>query len=174
MRDRRGLFLLALLTLPLGVPAGRSDHPMPEKPVALLPGLGRHHHPIATKNAEAQKFFDEGLALLYGFNHEEAFRSFERAAALDDKAPMPHWGMSLALGTNYNDTATPDRIQQAYAHLSHAEQRAANGSDVERAFVAALVRSASATRSSAKRCPWPLARSAPKSDRGQSTRVASG
>ena len=106
----------------------------------LLGNLGSYHRPMTTTSDEAQKFFDEGLTLLYGFNHEEAFRSFERAAALDPKAPMPHWGMSLALGTNYNDTATPDRLQQAYSHLAHAQERAVNGSDVERAFIDALAK----------------------------------
>jgi hypothetical protein len=104
----------------------------------LLGNLGSYHRAITTANAEAQKFFDEGLTLLYGFNHDEAFRSFARAAALDGRAPMPHWGMSLALGTNYNDTATPDRLQQAFGHLQHAQERAGNGSDAERAFVDAL------------------------------------
>jgi len=106
----------------------------------LLGNLGAYHRPITSANIEAQQFFDEGLTLLYGFNHEEAFRSLERAAALDSKAPMPHWGMSLALGTNYNDTATPDRLEQAYLYLTHAQERAANGSDVERAFIDALAK----------------------------------
>jgi tetratricopeptide (TPR) repeat protein len=104
----------------------------------LLGNLGSYHRTITTSVPEAQQFFDEGLTLLYGFNHEEAFRSFERAAVLDPKAPMPHWGMSLALGTNYNDTATPDRLGQAFKHLEEARQRAAAGNDVERAFVDAL------------------------------------
>jgi hypothetical protein len=111
----------------------------------LLGNLGDYHRPISTTNAEAQRFFDEGLTLLYGFNHEEAFRSFDRAAALDPRTPMPHWGMSLALGTNYNDTATPDRLQQAYTHLTHARERAANGNDVERAFIDALSKRYTAT-----------------------------
>ena len=105
----------------------------------LLGNLGTYRRAI-TASAEAQPFFDEGLTLLYGFNHEEAFRSFERAATLDPKAPMPHWGMSLALGTNYNDTATPDRLGQAYKHLAHAQGLASNGTDVERAFIDALAR----------------------------------
>jgi tetratricopeptide (TPR) repeat protein len=105
---------------------------------ALLGQMGAHHRTITTSSPEAQQFFDEGLTLLYGFNHEEAFRSFEHAARLDDKAPMPHWGMSLALGTNYNDTATPDRLGQAYEHLARARAREANGSDVERALISAL------------------------------------
>jgi hypothetical protein len=128
-------------------PAATHDaHPStPAARTTLLGNLGSYHHTIKTSNDEAQKFFDEGLTLLYGFNHEEAFRSFERAAALDDKAPMPHWGMSLALGTNYNDTATPDRLQQAYSHLSHAAARAANGSESDRGYVAALAKRYAAT-----------------------------
>jgi hypothetical protein len=106
----------------------------------LLGNLGNYHRAIGTSVPQAQQFFDEGLTLLYGFNHEEAFRSFDRAAALDPKAPMPHWGMSLALGTNYNDTATPDRLQQAYMHLTHAQERAANGNDAERGFIDALAK----------------------------------
>src|SRR5262249_44813838 len=49
------------------------------KPPALLSGLGTHRHPIATASPEAQKFFDQGMVMLFGFNHEEAFRSFEKA-----------------------------------------------------------------------------------------------
>ncbi len=120
---------------------GHSSHPPdPEARTALLGNLGEYHRAITVTHADAQKFFDEGLTLLYGFNHEEAFRSFARAAALDPKAPMPHWGMSLALGTNYNDTATPDRLQQAHQHLTHAQERSAAGSEVERAFIAALAK----------------------------------
>ena len=50
------------------------------KPATLMSGLGQHHHPIATTDPEAQRFFDQGLALVYGFNHDEAVRSFQRAA----------------------------------------------------------------------------------------------
>ena len=57
---------------------------------ALLGNLGSYHREIKTANADAQKFFDEGLALLYGFNHEESFKSFELASKKDDAAPMPH------------------------------------------------------------------------------------
>jgi tetratricopeptide (TPR) repeat protein len=104
----------------------------------LLGNLGAHHRAIKTSSAESQQFFDEGLTLLFGFNHEESFNSFARAAALDPTSPMPHWGMSLALGTNINDVAPADRLAQAYAHLSDANARAPGGSDVEQGLVAAL------------------------------------
>ena len=73
-----------------------------EKPPMLLTGLGTHTHRIATRNAEAQKFFDQGLTLLYGFNRYEALRSFRRAAELDPEALMPHWGVAMSLGPHVN------------------------------------------------------------------------
>jgi tetratricopeptide (TPR) repeat protein len=107
---------------------------------ALLGNLGSYHRAIKTANADAQQFFDEGLTLLYGFNHEESFKSFEIAAAKDAASPMPHWGMSLALGTNINDVASADRLKQAYAHLAEAEKRKGGGSDVEQGLVEALAK----------------------------------
>lgn len=107
---------------------------------ALLGNLGAYHRAIKTTNADAQKFFDEGLTLLYGFNHEESFKSFMLAADRDAASPMPHWGMSLALGTNINDTAPADRLKQAYTHLAEAEKRKATGSEVEQGLIDALAK----------------------------------
>ena len=107
---------------------------------ALLGNLGSYHRAIKTANAEAQQFFDEGLTLLYGFNHEESFKSFEIASRKDPASPMPHWGMSLALGTNINDVALPDRLKQAHTHLVEAEKRKGGGSDVEQGLVDALAK----------------------------------
>src|SRR5207245_386137 len=73
-----------------------------EKPVALYPGLGAWRHPIATRQPDAQRFFDQGLALLYSFNRYEALRSFRRAAELDPRAAMAYWGMAMALGPYIN------------------------------------------------------------------------
>jgi tetratricopeptide (TPR) repeat protein len=122
-------------------PGGHAPDAAPAEPrTKLLGNLGKYTRTISTTNAEAQQFFNEGLTLLYGFNHDEAFRSFARAAALDDRAPMPHWGMALALGTNINDPAPAERIAKAYTHLANAQSRAANGSAVEQALIAALAK----------------------------------
>ena len=87
--------------------------------------MGRLHHAIATKNAEAQKFFDQGLTLVYGFNHDEAIRSFRRAAELDPTSPMPHWGIALALGPNINLDVDPEREKAAYDAAQRAKALAA-------------------------------------------------
>ena len=101
--------------------------------------MGAHRHPIQTTNAEAQKYFDQGVTLLFGFNHEEAFRSFERAAELDPKSPMPHWGMALALGANYNDPAPEaERLKKARAEVEKALALSAGAPENERAYVEAL------------------------------------
>src|SRR5687768_10909258 len=60
-------------------------------PVPLFDNLGTLHHPITTKDAGAQAYFDQGLRLIYAFNHEEAIRSFEEALRLDPDAAMAYW-----------------------------------------------------------------------------------
>src|SRR5579872_1692510 len=96
----------------------------PSNPATLIAGLGSLHHPIATASDEAQKFFDQGLTLVYAFNHNEAVRSFERAAELDPHSPMPYWGKALALGPNYNEVQ-PDREKAAYDAIQRARSLAA-------------------------------------------------
>src|SRR5258707_3944477 len=98
---RRGVLRIVCATLVCCLAA------LAEKPVALYKGLGTWRHPIATKNAEAQKFFDQGLALLYGFNRYEALRSFKRALELDAAALMPYWGMAAAQGPYINMDGDP-------------------------------------------------------------------
>jgi tetratricopeptide (TPR) repeat protein len=107
-------------------------------PAQLMAGMGSLHHPIATSNPEAQRFFDQGLTLIYAFNHEEAVRSFRRAAELDPKAAMPWWGISNALGPNYNDPSDPERMKAAFEALQTAKTLAASGPENERAYVDAL------------------------------------
>lgn len=110
-----------------------------QPPVKLYSGMGALHHPIATKNPEAQKFFDQGLTLVYAFNHEEAIRSFEHASELDPAAAMPYWGKALAIGPNYNMDVDPEREIAAFNAIHKAKELAAGGPENERAYVDALI-----------------------------------
>jgi tetratricopeptide (TPR) repeat protein len=106
-----------------------------------MAGLGNHHHKIATTSPEAQRLFDQGLTLVYGFNHGQAIRLFERAAELDPRAPMPLWGIALAYGPNINDFEMDrERAKTAdeYAKKALALTSAANPR--ERAYVEALAK----------------------------------
>jgi len=86
------------------------------KPVALMPGLGQHHHSISTNSPEAERFFDQGLTLVFAFNHEEVARSFRRAAEVDPQSAMAYWGVALALGPCINLDVDPPHWQCAPCH----------------------------------------------------------
>ena len=133
------LFLVILLILPVTAFAQHGHAPAKETPPAVLTsGLGDINHPVSTTNAEAQKFFDQGLAYLYAFNHAEAVRSFKQAAKLDPQLAMAYWGASLALGSNYNVQADGPALVEAYSNLQKAIELAPKASEHERAYIDAL------------------------------------
>jgi tetratricopeptide (TPR) repeat protein len=103
-----------------------------------LTAVGRQHHPIHTSSREAQDYFDQGLTLIYGFNHEEAVRAFQRAAELDPASPMPLWGIANAVGPNYNLDVDPEREKLAYETIQQALKLAQNAPQIERDYVSAL------------------------------------
>ena len=132
---RLGLPLLIWATL---APVVIAANPNPQASVRLLPGLGDVHHSISTKNRQAQQFFDQGLKLVYGFNHDEARRSFQRAAELDPKLAMAWWGVALTLGPNYNLPVDLERERAGYDAVQRALAVQETASEPERAYISAL------------------------------------
>jgi tetratricopeptide (TPR) repeat protein len=108
------------------------------KPAVLISGLGKHHHPVSTENPLAQRFFDQGLTLLFAFNHDEAGRSFKRAAELDPKLAMAYWGIALVKGPNYNMPADPAMMKSAYETAQKARSLASRATERERAYIEAV------------------------------------
>ena len=108
------------------------------KPMILIEGLGALRHPVSTKYAMAQRFFDQGLRLIYAFNHEEAVRSFRRAAELDPELAMAHWGVGLALGPNINAEIDMAQMKRAHEAAQQAVKLAKKASPPEQAYIDAL------------------------------------
>jgi tetratricopeptide (TPR) repeat protein len=136
------LLLLALLLSGIVVaqnhPAqSHSPHAQP-KPATLMTGLGDLHHPVSTRNTQAQQFFDQGLRLIYAFNHDEAARSFKRAAELDPKMAMAYWGVAEAVGPNYNDPASDERFAEAHDAIQKAVDLSADAPLAEQAYIHAM------------------------------------
>jgi tetratricopeptide (TPR) repeat protein len=131
-------FVIFIVAGAVAVTARAHENPNPEAPAQLLPGLGDVHHPVSTKNKKAQQFFDQGLALIYGFNHDAARRSFRRAAELDPKLAMAWWGVALTLGPNYNLPVDPDREKAGYDAAQQAIALKQNASEAERAYIDAV------------------------------------
>ncbi|WGV27299.1 hypothetical protein [Halotia branconii] len=109
-----------------------------KQPDNLISGLGTHHHAISTSNPEAQKFFDQGLNLIYAFNHDEAVRSFKYAAELDPKLAMAYWGIALGVGANINLDINPEREQVAYQAIQQALALSPQAPPPEQDYIAAL------------------------------------
>jgi tetratricopeptide (TPR) repeat protein len=137
------LLLIALMVLLLstGALAQHEHHSSSDaKPIVVIPGLGEVHHPVSTSNREAQQFFNQALALVYGFNHDEAVRSFTRAAELDPKLAIAYWGVALALGPNINMPVDAEHEQAAYEALQKARALMQGASESERAYIDALAK----------------------------------
>lgn len=110
----------------------------------LLDGMGDYHRPISTSNAYAQRYFDQGMVMAFGFNHAESARSFRAAQALDPDCAICFWGEAMALGPNINVTAngkaimSPEEQEAAYAAIMRARQLVGNASPQERELIDAM------------------------------------
>lgn len=109
-----------------------------DKKAPLLPGLEGIDFRITTKSAEAQKYFNQGLMLAYGFNHAEAARSFFEVTRLDSACAMGWWGFGYVLGPNYNAGMEPDNFQRAYDAIQKAKMLSANCSQKEKDLIQAM------------------------------------
>jgi tetratricopeptide (TPR) repeat protein len=106
--------------------------------VPLFEDLGTHHRAVSTTNEQAQKYFDQGLRLTYGFNHDEAERAFREAARLDPKLAMAWWGVANALGPNINLPLDDERNKRALDAVAKAKSLISNAGESERAFIDAI------------------------------------
>ena len=107
-------------------------------PVTLFDNLGTWTHPVTVAAPMAQKYFDQGLRLYYGFNHEEAIRAFREAARLDPKCAMAWWGVAISAGPNINLPMDDDHGKLALEALAKAKALESGASAAERAYIDAL------------------------------------
>ena len=111
-----------------------------EEVVRLHEGLGKHHFRISTHIPMAQRYFDQGMILMYGFNHAEAARSFQYAQKLDPTCAMCFWGEALVLGPNINAPMVDSVVPQAYAAVQGAMALRKKATGKERALIQAVAK----------------------------------
>jgi tetratricopeptide (TPR) repeat protein len=110
----------------------------------LFKGMGTFHMPITTRDTDAQRYFDQGMVLAFGFNHAESIRSFRAAQTLDSDCAMCFWGEALATGPNINVTnngkavMTPEERASARAAIDHALTLVDGVTPKERSWILAL------------------------------------
>ena len=109
-----------------------------KKQAPLFDNLGTLDFPITTNSELAQNYFNQGVILAYGFNHEEAFRSFEEVARLDSNCSMAYWGMAYVLGPNINLPMDAGSVHTAYEAIQKAITLLDDETQREKDFVMAL------------------------------------
>jgi len=138
------VLVLALATACSGLHEDRASAVQSASPpeaasgATLLEGLGDHHFPVTSSHPQVQRWFDQGLMLTYGFNHDAAGRSFLKAAQLDPECAMCWWGAALVLGPHVNAGMDPADNAHAWSRLRKAQALAAGASPREQAFIRAL------------------------------------
>jgi tetratricopeptide (TPR) repeat protein len=134
---RNAVLALVLATACFGAPEPAPPEAGDDAP-RLMDRLGNTHFPVTTASPVAQRYFDQGLALSYGFNHDAAVRSFAAAVRLDPGCAMCEWGIALALGPNINAPMGPDAGRRAHAASQRALTLAPGATAKERELVSAL------------------------------------
>jgi tetratricopeptide (TPR) repeat protein len=122
----------------IGPTTARAQSASPSDKVPLYTNLGSHHKRISTKVPDTQRYFDQGLRLVYGFNHAEAIRAFQRAADLDPMCAMCYWGIALAYGPHVNAPMDAASGVAAYAALQRARSLMSHATPQERAYIEAV------------------------------------
>ncbi len=131
-------FYLFILAEPVYAEEQNTAATAGDAPVPLFEDLGTYHRPITTKSELAQRYFNQGFRLVYGFNHNEAIRAFKEVIRLDPNCAMGYWGVALSLGPNINDPMPAARGKQAFEAIQQAIARARYAGDHERAYIEAL------------------------------------
>lgn len=116
-------------------------------PPRFYPGFGNYTREASTDSVDAQRWFDQGMQLLYGFNHDEAIRSFHQAALIDPDFAFAWWGIAYAHGLHINNPEmTEEQSKLAYAGTNEALSRIESASPIERSLILAV----------SQRYAWPI------------------
>jgi tetratricopeptide (TPR) repeat protein len=138
-RLNRSLFKLRLLSFAAGAALAFTVCSAFGAPEPFYKGLGEHKMVITTDSPKAQKYFNQGMAFLHGYNHAAAIRSFQEAVKLDPECAMAHWGISLASGPHINfPLVPPPAAELAWKELELARKHAAGATALEQKLITAL------------------------------------
>lgn len=132
------LSFLFICFLSISLLSCKSEENLSNRNAPLLPNLGSFEYNVTTSSELAQQYFNQGLILAYGFNHLEAYRSFNEAADIDSNCAMAYWGMALVLGPNINAAMENSDINPVYEAIQKAIKFSNKVTEKEKDFILAL------------------------------------
>jgi hypothetical protein len=140
-------FAMCLASSGVVASAQQHEHP-PSQPTTiqeaaatpLYDNLGTLEHPVTTSSTTAQQYFNQGFRLVYGFNHDEAIKSFKEGLKHDSTCAMCYWGVAYALGPNINLPMDTAAARPAYDAAQKALKYSTSATPVERAYIEALAK----------------------------------
>lgn len=132
--------LLLAACLSVGVAAGAGTVAAPPPAAPLFPDLGSYRYPADTRHPQAQRYVDQGMLFVYGFNAAEAARSFDAATQLDPSCATCWWALAWSLGPNLNSDMAPASASRVAGALRAAQRHRAGASPAQQALIAALAR----------------------------------
>lgn len=136
---RMSASLLIVFVAAFQVGCSAAKRPGESQQAQLFKGMGDHHYKVTTSSSKAQEYFDQGLIWAYAFNHDEAIRTFTKAAEIDPDCAMAYWGIALCNGPHINNPIVPPhRAEAAWTALQKAVALKDKVSPVERDLITAL------------------------------------
>jgi len=138
--DHRKIFWFVAIATSLAPPLFTSNAGESRTPAQIqLHNLGNYSFRVSTNSREAQRAFDRGLTLAYGFGHYAAEQEFRRALGSDSNCAMAWWGIALANGPHINfPLVPPDKAATAWEALGKAQALAGRTTPLEQSLIAAL------------------------------------
>tara|TARA_B100001057_G_C22829054_1_gene942617 strand:- start:451 stop:2130 length:1680 start_codon:yes stop_codon:yes gene_type:complete len=141
------LFALIILSGGLGAFAEEQTEteaslpPIPNPtPPMILDRLGEYRREVVTDSEEARRWFNQGMALMLGYNFDGAISSFREATRIDPNFAMAWWGIGYSGGPNQNNPGIDKpKDQWSYAASQKAFELREREKGANKALIEALV-----------------------------------
>ena len=121
--------------------AGPQLPPIGLEPPMIIEKLGDYRRAINTNSEVARKWFDQGLALMFGFNFDGAIASFRQATVHDPNCAMAWWGIAYSSGPNQNNPEIEaPKDEWSYSAAQRAFELRENEKGANRSLIEAIVK----------------------------------
>lgn len=130
----------SMLALCLAFDTPALPEPRLNPPPMIFRELGDFRRSVQTDSEAARSWFDQGMALMLGYNFDGAIASYLEAIRRDPKFAMAWWGIAYASGPNQNNPAIiPPKDEWSFTAAKRAYELRDRETGANRALIEAIV-----------------------------------